>query len=214
MRLTFCIRVFKMFSMDGYFALPFVLPYAFAFWGVLIWAYYIEGVQHKRSQQRMAKHDGADKYSGLVIAIGSTVLQFAAFGLTFYAPWRISEPQIYIYFWAGLALVVTGMLLRKHCWRVLGEFFTPTVTIAKEHKVVDKGAYKWVRHPSYSGAIMTAVGVGLALGNYGSIAVMVIGHIAIYIYRIEAEETALERALGEAYAKFKSNRRRLIPFVY
>ncbi|MGH6647343.1 methyltransferase family protein [Aquabacterium sp.] len=162
----------------------------------------------------MAKHDGADKYSGLVISIGSTILQLAAFALTFYAPWNIAEPEVFVYFWAGLALIVTGMLLRMHCWRVLGEFFTPTVTIAKEHKVVDKGAYKWVRHPSYSGAIMTSVGIGLALGNYGSIAVMVVGTIAVYIYRIEAEETALEGALGEAYAKFKSNRRRLIPFVY
>lgn len=203
-----------MFSTDGYFALPFVLPYGLAFWGVLVWAYYLEGVQHKRSQQRTAKAAGADKYSGLVISIGSTVLQLVAFGLTFYAPWRIGEPQIYVYFWAGLALVVAGMVLRKHCWRVLGEFFTPTVTIAKEHKVVDQGAYKWVRHPSYSGAIMTSIGLSLALGNYGSIAVMVVGTIAIYIYRIEAEETALEGALGEAYAKFKSNRQRLIPFVY
>lgn len=203
-----------MFSLDDYRALPFVLPYCLAFWGVLGWAYFMEGMQHKRTQQRTAKHAGADKYSGLVISIGSTILQLVAFGLTLYAPWRIAEPEVYVYFWVGLALIVTGMLLRMHCWRVLGEFFTPTVTIAKEHKVVDKGAYKWVRHPSYSGAIMTSVGVGLALGNFGSIAVMVVGTIAIYIYRIEAEEAALEGALGEAYAKFKSNRRRLVPFVY
>lgn len=203
-----------MFSTDGYHALPFVAPYAWAFWTVIVWAYFMEGLQHKRTQARMAKHDGDDKYSGLVISIGSTVLQLVAFGLTFYAPWNIAEPEVFVYFWAGLGLIVSGMLLRMHCWRVLGEFFTPTVTIAKEHKVVDKGAYKWVRHPSYSGAIMTSVGIGLALGNFGSIAVMVVGTIAVYIYRIEAEETALEGALGEAYAKFKSNRRRLIPFVY
>ncbi|RZI86609.1 MAG: isoprenylcysteine carboxylmethyltransferase family protein [Rubrivivax sp.] len=192
-----------------------IAPYSYAFWAVFAWTYLMEGRQHHRSRQRTADHDGVDKYSGLVISIGSTVMQLLAFAVAyFYEPLRVGEPAIYTLFWIGLGMIVAGILLRMHCWRVLGEFFTPTVTIAEGHRVVDKGAYRFVRHPAYSGAIMTLVGLGLTMGNLGSIAILVVGTAAIYAYRISAEEVALERALGDAYTKFKSTRSRVIPFVY
>jgi protein-S-isoprenylcysteine O-methyltransferase Ste14 len=195
--------------------LLFVAPYAYAFWAVFAWTYLMEGRQHQRSRQRTANHDGDDTYSGLVISIGSTIMQLVAFAVAYFCQsLRVGEPTIYVLFWSGLGMIVAGILLRMHCWRVLGEFFTPTVTIATGHRVVDKGAYRFVRHPAYSGAIMTLVGLGLTLGNLGSIAVLVVGTAIIYAYRINAEETALEKALGEAYTQFKSNRSRLIPFVY
>jgi protein-S-isoprenylcysteine O-methyltransferase Ste14 len=201
--------------MSDYRALPFVDPYYFAFWGVFAWVYFMEARQHQRSQQRMAKHDGDDKYSGLVISIGSTILQVLAFALSFYEPLRVNDAAAaHAMFWVGLAMIVVGEFLRIHCWAVLGKFFTPTVTIASDHRVVDQGAYRWVRHPSYAGAILGLFGMGVALGNYGSLAVLVVGTMVVYIYRIEAEEAALEKALGDAYVKFKSNRKRLIPFVY
>ncbi len=200
--------------MDTTRALPFVSPYLFAFWGVFIWAYVLEAIQHKRSEQRAAKHGGVDRYSGLVISIGSLVLQLLGFAVSFYAPWQIPAEALVPTFWIGLALVVAGMLIRMHCWRVLGEFFTSTVTIASEHKVVDTGAYRWLRHPSYFGAFLTFIGLGLTLGNYFCIASLVLGPLALYIYRIDVEEVALEAALGQAYTEFKKTRKRFIPFVY
>ncbi|MFX8657083.1 hypothetical protein ABTM30_19555, partial [Acinetobacter baumannii] len=68
--------------------------------------------------------------------------------------------------------------------------------------------------PSYLGALMTLAGLGLALSNWASLIVMIVGSWAIYIYRIEVEEVALESALGESYTQFKKSRKRLIPLVY
>ncbi len=117
-------------------------------------------------------------------------------------------------YFGGLGLIVTGMLLRMHCWRELGTFFTHTVTIADDHRVVDGGAYRLLRHPSYLGALLTLMGLGLVLGNYASLMLMCIGSWSIYIYRIQVEEAALESALGESYTRFKQTRKRLIPYVY
>jgi len=194
--------------------LVFTLPHAIAFWGLLAWAYYKEGQQLKAKKARSAGHDGDDKYSGLVISIGASILQIAAFVMAFIQPWRVAPEYDALMFYAGLGVILAGMLLRVHCWRVLGTFFTHTVTIANDHRVVDNGAYKWLRHPSYLGALMTMAGMGMALGNFGSLLLLVVGSLAIYIYRIEVEETALETALGEAYTQFKKSRKRLIPFVY
>ncbi len=201
-------------AMDFASLLVFKFPYAIVFWGVLIWAYTMESIQHRSKMKRMAGHDGADRYSGLVISVGSGVLQVAAFLLAAYQQWGVPEAQGVPMFYTGVALIVGGMLLRMHCWRVLGAFFTPTVTIANDHRVIDQGAYKWLRHPSYLGALMTLAGLGLALSNWASLIVMIVGSWAIYIYRIEVEEVALESALGESYTQFKKSRKRLIPFVY
>jgi protein-S-isoprenylcysteine O-methyltransferase Ste14 len=194
--------------------LVFVAPFAFAFWGVMAWAYFIEWRQMQRKRAVSGSHGGADRYSGLVISIGSSVIQVGAFVLAFQPQWRFPGHVLMPSYWAGLAVIVLGMLLRMHCWRVLGEFFTHTVTIVKDHQLVDNGAYRWVRHPSYLGAVLTLLGMGLALGSQASMVLIVLGTAAIYVYRIEAEEAALEAALGEPYTQFKKTRKRLIPFVY
>ena len=194
--------------------LIFVWPDAIAFWGILIWAYAMEARQLQQKKQRSAGHEGADRYSGLVISIGTSLLQLGAVALAFYAPSAMSADVRYPAYAGGLGLIVAGMLLRMHCWRELGAFFTHTVTIADDHRVVDGGAYRLLRHPSYLGALLTLMGLGLVLGNYASLMLMCIGSWSIYIYRIQVEEAALESALGEPYTRFKQTRKRLIPYVY
>lgn len=201
-------------AMDFPSLLVFKFPHAIVFWGVLVWAYTMESIQHKRKAARSAGHSGDDRYSGLVISIGAGLLQILAFFVATVAQWKVSPELELPMFYAGVAVIVAGMLLRMYCWRVLGIFFTHTVTIASDHKVVDQGPYRFVRHPSYLGALMTLGGLGMALCSWAALAMLVVGSFAIYIYRIEVEERALESALGDAYAQFKKSRKRLIPFVY
>lgn len=76
------------------------------------------------------------------------------------------------------------------------------------------GAYALVRHPSYSAAILMNIGLGLALGSWGSTALLALASFATYSYRIAVEERALLAVVGEPYRHFMRTRRRLIPFVY
>jgi protein-S-isoprenylcysteine O-methyltransferase Ste14 len=71
-----------------------------------------------------------------------------------------------------------------------------------------------VRHPSYSAGILINAGMGLALGSWGSTAVLVLASFAVYSYRIAIEERALLAAVGKPYQEFMRTRRRLIPYVY
>ena len=200
--------------MDFSAPLAFVLPHAIAFWAVAVWSLAMEARQIKSRKQQSADHGGVDRYSGLVISYGSTAASLLAFAGAFHAPTRFGEDWLLPLFAAGLAVVVGGMLLRMHCWRELGRFFTHTVTIAEGHKVVNTGAYAIVRHPSYTGALLTHIGTALALGNWLSVLFLVGGNICIYLYRIHAEEAALAGALGEPYREFMRTRKRLIPFIY
>jgi protein-S-isoprenylcysteine O-methyltransferase Ste14 len=80
--------------------------------------------------------------------------------------------------------------------------------------VVQSGPYRYIRHPSYTGALITLAGLGLALGNWlGLLALLGCMTIA-YGYRIKVEEAALVAALGEPYRLYMARTRRLVPFLF
>ena len=110
--------------------------------------------------------------------------------------------------------MLAGIVLRQWSIRTLGRYFTFTVRVREEQPVVDFGPYKWVRHPSYSGALLTMTGVGMALSNWASLALILLFAAIGFAYRIPVEERALSEALGEPYLVYMRRTRRLIPFVF
>jgi protein-S-isoprenylcysteine O-methyltransferase Ste14 len=58
------------------------------------------------------------------------------------------------------------------------------VRVHPDQTVVERGPYRWVRHPSYTGLIMTFVGIGLALGNWAALALLVVVPTAGLVVRI------------------------------
>jgi protein-S-isoprenylcysteine O-methyltransferase Ste14 len=115
---------------------------------------------------------------------------------------------------AGIALIWAGILLRQWSIVVLGRFFTIDVRVEHGQPVVDRGPYRWVRHPSYTGMLLTLLGLGLALGNWLSLTLLAIVPAIGLIVRIRVEERALLAALGEPYRLFAERRRRLIPGLW
>jgi protein-S-isoprenylcysteine O-methyltransferase Ste14 len=117
-------------------------------------------------------------------------------------------------FGCGIALMWVGIALRQWAVWTLGRFFTVVVRVADDQTVVESGPYRWVRHPSYTGALLTLVGLGAALGSWLSVlALLVLPTIGLVI-RIRVEERALLAALGEPYRAYAEHRRRLLPGVW
>ncbi len=191
--------------------LPFVWPYAFVFWAVFVWAFLPEfGIVRRAVRTRNA----TDAKSLQVIMVGMNVAFLAAFPLAWVPALHISSAYIVPAFWLGIGLIVFGSLLRRHCFRMLGESFTGDVRASSEQQVVTRGAYSILRHPSYTAGILLNAGVGLALGSWASALLMTAVSVAVYGYRIAVEERALLAAIGEPYREFLATRKRLIPFVY
>lgn len=162
---------------------------------------------------RRESHDVRDRGSlgllWLAIALSTTAGMFAqrlgtgSFGLTLAARG-----------WLALALFVIGLSLRIWAIVSLGKFFTVQVAVHADHRVVRSGPYRWLRHPSYTGALIAFSGLGALAGNAWSLAIILIGTGAAFAYRIAVEERALRARLGEEYVEYARVTRRLIPFVY
>jgi protein-S-isoprenylcysteine O-methyltransferase Ste14 len=115
---------------------------------------------------------------------------------------------------AGILLMWTGYAFRAWSIVTLGRFFQLAVVVQADHRVIDNGPYRWVRHPAYLGAIVSFVGIGLAEADWLSVVVMLAGALIGLIVRIRVEERALLAGLGEDYATFTRGRARLVPGLF
>jgi len=117
-------------------------------------------------------------------------------------------------FWIGIGIMALGLALRVWAVVTLGTSFRTTVETHADQEVVDRGPYRLVRHPSYSGLVMTCCGYGIAVQNWISLALAVIPPLAALLYRIGVEERILATALGDSYSAYMKRTKKLIPFVW
>ena len=87
--------------------------------------------------------------------------------------------------WLGVGIIVLGIALRAWSTRVLGRFYTRTLLITHDHRVVQEGPYKLVRHPGYTGSLLVWVGAGLAASNWIVLFMVTLVCFIAYIYRIQ-----------------------------
>lgn len=116
--------------------------------------------------------------------------------------------------WIGVAIAVAGVVLRFWSARVLGRFYTRTVTLAQEHRLVRDGPYRFVRHPGYAGVIGLWIGAGLAGGSAIVTAVIAVVILIAYRNRIRVEEAFLRSSFGDEYLAYERATWRLVPFLY
>jgi protein-S-isoprenylcysteine O-methyltransferase len=114
----------------------------------------------------------------------------------------------------GVAVFAAGLALRWYSIVYLGRFFTVDVAIAEDHRVVDSGPYRFVRHPSYTGALLAFLGIGMCIGNWVSLLAVTVPIGWAFMRRIRVEEAALHAALGDSYAAYARRTKRLVPLAY
>lgn len=194
--------------------LPFIMPFAAVFWVVYFWAFYVsEWKIIKRTMADLSQENNFHQdshFEGSKLLLG----QLIAFSIAFIEPLQFGIPNPNILFWIGITMLIGASILRRHCFRMLGEYFTFDVRVNDEQPVIERGAYSWVRHPSYTAGILMYIGVGFALGSWVSLVILFTISVFVYMKRIAFEERILEETLGERYRTYMQSRKRLFPYIY
>ena len=110
--------------------------------------------------------------------------------------------------------MLIGMMIRWFSIITLDKYFSTNLTIIDGHTLYKSGLYKYIRHPSYLGATISFVGVGLYFSNMISFCIIVSSIVIGYIHRIRNEEKMLINYFGKEYIDYQNETKMLIPFVW
>jgi protein-S-isoprenylcysteine O-methyltransferase Ste14 len=200
-----------------YWPLPLTfwpLPVGVLFWMTFLWA---RASERRALSGRQFTHDPAadfDRGSWLLISQGWRLVRLTAVLAALLTPPWVDGAARYALYGAGLLLMIFGALLRQHCFRMLGEQFTYRVQVSERGGIIQRGIYRWVRHPSYTGGMVYNLGIALALTNWASTALVITGMLVMYFYRVRVEEQALLKVHRDAYGEYMRHTKRFVPFVF
>ncbi len=113
--------------------------------------------------------------------------------------------------WALFLVVVCGFAF---CWWArlhLGRLWSGSVTRKADHRIVDSGPYRLVRHPIYTGLLLSTLATALAKGTPVAMAGYAVLWLGIWV-KARLEERFLRRELGpEAYDAYSRRTPMLVP---
>jgi protein-S-isoprenylcysteine O-methyltransferase Ste14 len=187
----------------------FQLPFAIPFWVVFFFAFVREGRVIRGSFTSASSAQDEGTFRALVI--GSPLAMIAACAASLVP--RLTIPYPVVAATAGTILLIAGAVLRRYCFNALGKSFTGIVIVSQDQRIVQDGVYRFVRHPSYTAALLMFTGIGLALGSWISLALLFLVHCYLYGIRVAVEEKALLQTLGKPYREYMLRTKRFIPFV-
>jgi len=153
-----------------------------------------------------------DKHSMLYLGIATclsqliNVVEWAYFGNTDFALDLIA--------WTGIFIIIVGLFIRVWSIHLLGKFFGNDVRILPDHKLILDGPYAHVRHPSYTGAFLVALGIGIFLHAWFGTILTGCMLFAAYSYRIQVEEITMLRGFGKIYEDYQQRSYKLFPPIW
>ena len=163
-----------------------------------------------RSADSKYTHDKSSlKILWVIISISITV------GILFRkSDFQLTDNYSTILYDIALLLIIAGLIIRWLAIVKLNKSFTVHVTVSDQQKIIRDGIYKYIRHPAYTGSLLSFFGLGLAMNNWLSLISIFIPILISFIYRIKIEEQLLTRTFKQEYTEYMQKSWRLIPMIY
>jgi protein-S-isoprenylcysteine O-methyltransferase Ste14 len=115
--------------------------------------------------------------------------------------------------WVALCAMIGGLGLRTWAVILLGPWFTWNVTVQSGQQLISHGPYRFIRHPSYMGALIAFVATCVLLRSWGAALLALIALALAFSRRIRYEEALLVEGLA-GYDVYISRTGRLLPRIF
>ena len=113
----------------------------------------------------------------------------------------------------GLALTAGGLGFTMWARRALGTNWSALPGLKKDHELIERGPYRLVRHPIYTGLLLAIFGTFLAGGRVWNLSIVAMAALLL-IVKLKAEEALLTRQFSDAYPQYQRRVKAIIPFLY
>jgi protein-S-isoprenylcysteine O-methyltransferase Ste14 len=160
------------------------------------------------SRRTVAVAGGAELPSRLVTVLGAMLLLSGFDRIHFGPRWEVSPGLA----WAMFALVLTGVAFAWWARATLGNLWSGHVTRKADHRVVEQGPYALVRHPIYTGIILSALATAVARGRTDALIGVALVALGFYM-KARLEERFIGAELGSEYDAYRKRVRMLVPYL-
>ena len=175
-------------------------------WGVWALSWFLAAIW---TRQTTARASWAQELPYRIVTIIGVVLLFGFFrGGVFGYGWDVSETEL----WILLALVVAGFAFAWWARLHLGALWSGTITRKQDHRIVDTGPYALVRHPIYTGILLSGFATAIARGRWEALIGAFLFALGCWI-KARQEERFLSEELGPEYAAYRKRVPMLVPFT-
>jgi protein-S-isoprenylcysteine O-methyltransferase len=180
---------------------------------VVAWGFAEVRSQARERKRRRDPAASADRGSLVALYASITVGYSLAFAASFspFGGLPGGQPSWLV---VGMACIAGGLWIRHRAMATLAAYFTYQVEIQADHRLIETGPYRRIRHPGYLGQLLVLLGVGVALANWLSIVGLMVPVLAAFLWRIRVEEDALRTEFAGQFERYAARTRRLIPGLY
>lgn len=123
----------------------------------------------------------------------------------------------YVYLWsfriAGLITYIIFSWIQIWAYKTLGDFYSNEIILMKNHQLITKGPYRFIRHPLYLSQMLSDLGASIALLSYVAFPLVLFIEIPILITRAIYEDKFLANAFREKFNEYKKRSGLLLPFI-
>jgi len=114
---------------------------------------------------------------------------------------------------AGIALVVAGYAATLWCYVAMGDTWRIGVNAQEKTNLVERGPYRWIRHPIYGFQLVMLAGAALLLPTVLSFGILAL-HLVCALIKAVDEEDYLKTVHGQIYTDYMARTGRLLPKLF
>jgi methyltransferase len=107
--------------------------------------------------------------------------------------WLLGRPFVPLLGWPMLAVVVLAQGLRWWCVGTLGRQWNTRVVVVPGMPLVDRGPYRWLRHPNYVAVVAEGLALPLVHSAWLTALAFAAANAVLLTVRVRVEDAALSR---------------------
>jgi protein-S-isoprenylcysteine O-methyltransferase Ste14 len=170
------------------------------------------GRNYKKTEKIKSRKTAREKFLVFLAAIGMMIVPM----IYVFTPWLNSFNMALPDWGRWIGVMFFGFAVVLFWWvhKTLGENWSPILEIRKDHTLIAKGPYKYIRHPMYTQIWIWVICQWLILSNWIVGIVGVLAWSILYFIRLPEEENMMIEQFGQEYKDYTKKTKKIIPWVY
>ncbi len=179
-----------------------------ACWIIFSVIWLLSAVANKRSIYR---ESGAQRLRYWILLVLAFLLLTRGHRLSYPFNVRIISATETVQWMAGI-LCIAGLAFCVWARATLGRNWSGTITLKEGHELIERGPYRLVRHPIYTGMLAMLLATAIAVGHLGGLVAVLLAFASFWI-KLSEEEKLMLQQFPDQYGSYQQRVKRIIPFV-